>query len=67
MSQQDLLKRVVAALKRIGIDYMITGSVASSLQGEPRATHDLDVVVEIDESSVRALLAARIQAEAEPI
>ncbi|MCR4341467.1 MAG: hypothetical protein NUW01_16440 [Gemmatimonadaceae bacterium] len=58
MSQQDLLKRVVAALERIGIDYMITGSIASSLQGEPRATHDLDVVVEVDEGSVPALLAA---------
>lgn len=57
MSQQDLLKRVVAALERIGIDYMITGSIASSLQGEPRATHDLDVVIGIDESSVPALLA----------
>ena len=26
---------------------MITGSVVSSLQGEPRATHDIDVVVAI--------------------
>lgn len=26
---------------------MITGSVASSLQGEPRATHDIDVVVAV--------------------
>lgn len=54
MSQQDLLKRIVAALERTGIDYMITGSIASSLQGEPRATHDMDVVVELDESSVSA-------------
>lgn len=37
---------------------MITGSIASSLQGEPRATHDLDVVVEADHISVPALLAA---------
>ncbi|MGH7278424.1 MAG: hypothetical protein ACREJG_07010 [Candidatus Rokuibacteriota bacterium] len=26
---------------------MITGSVVSSLQGEPRATHDIDVVVAV--------------------
>lgn len=32
MSQQNLLKRVVAALDRTGIDYMITGSIASSLR-----------------------------------
>lgn len=36
---------------------MITGSIASSLQGEPRATHDLDVVVRIEESAAPALLA----------
>lgn len=35
---------------------MITGSVASSLQGEPRATHDLDVVVAIQKTDAPALL-----------
>ncbi len=47
MSQQDLLKRVVAQLDEAGIEYMLTGSVVSSLQGEPRATHDIDVVISI--------------------
>jgi hypothetical protein len=58
MSQQDLLRRVVAALDAAGIDYMITGSIASSLQGEPRLTHDLDVVVKITEKQVGELLKA---------
>ncbi|HUP90461.1 MAG TPA: hypothetical protein VM100_13975 [Longimicrobiales bacterium] len=40
------------ALDAAGIDYMITGSVASSLQGEPRSTHDLDVVAEISAEQV---------------
>lgn len=35
---------------------MITGSVASSLQGEPRATHDLDVVVAVQAEDAPALL-----------
>jgi hypothetical protein len=35
---------------------MITGSVASSLQGEPRATHDLDVVVAVQAKDVAALV-----------
>ena len=48
MSQQELLKQVVAALDDAGIDYMVTGSVASSLQGEPRSTHDVDLLVSID-------------------
>ena len=27
---------------------MLTGSIVSSLQGEPRSTHDIDVVIAID-------------------
>lgn len=37
---------------------MLTGSIASSLQGEPRSTHDLDVVIAIEQQQVNALLAA---------
>ena len=56
MSQQALLRRVVEALDVAGIPYMLTGSLASSLQGEPRATHDVDVVIEIAEPEVPRLL-----------
>ena len=58
MSQVDLLRHVVSILEEAGIKYMITGSIASSLQGEPRATHDLDVVVEIRDADVPVVLAA---------
>lgn len=37
---------------------MVTGSVASSIQGEARATHDIDVVVAMTTAAVPALLAA---------
>jgi len=40
MPQPELLKRVLSALEENHIDY-ITGSIVSSLQGEPRATHDI--------------------------
>jgi hypothetical protein len=49
---------VTRTLDRIGIDYFVTGSVASSLQGEPRATHDIDVVVAMEESQIDALTSA---------
>ncbi len=42
MSQQELLINAVRALENAHIDYMLTGSVVSSLQGEPRSTHDID-------------------------
>jgi hypothetical protein len=44
---------------------MITGSVVSSLQGEPRATHGIDVVVAIRPSST-ALAASLKTAFPEP-
>lgn len=56
MSQQELLKKVIQALDQAGIQYMITGSLASSLQGEPRSTHDIDMVIAIEESKVRQLI-----------
>jgi len=52
VSQQELLGHLVAVLESAGIEYMLTGSVVSSLHGEPRATHDIDVVVVIEQGSV---------------
>jgi hypothetical protein len=37
---------------------MLTGSIASSLHGEPRSTHDVDVVVVLDPESITKLLGA---------
>ncbi len=58
MSQQKLLEKVIRVLDQAGIEYMITGSVASSLQGEPRSTHDIDMVVTIEESKAPELAGA---------
>ncbi|MDA2925029.1 hypothetical protein MYX65_10345 [Acidobacteria bacterium AH-259-L09] len=58
MSQQELLKKVIQTLEDAGIDYMTTGSIASSLQGEPRSTHDIDLVVAIEKAAVRYLVEA---------
>lgn len=46
MSQQTLLARVVRALESVGVPYMLTGSLVSSLQGVPRASHDVDLVID---------------------
>lgn len=42
---------MVEVLQRAGVPYMVTGSLVSSLQGEPRATHDIDLIVQIDTAS----------------
>jgi hypothetical protein len=41
----DVALLVAAALDAAGCEYFVGGSVASSLQGEPRATNDIDIVV----------------------
>ena len=53
---------LAAHLDDLGIRYMIGGSVASAYHGEPRSTLDLDLVIDADESQVRAL-ADRISPE----
>jgi hypothetical protein len=58
MSQQELLSKLVDVLDQARIPYMLTGSIASSLHGEPRSTHDVDVVVVLDPESITKLLGA---------
>jgi hypothetical protein len=43
-TQLDVLKLVTARLDLAGITYMITGSIAAGLYGQPRMTRDIDVV-----------------------
>jgi hypothetical protein len=58
VAQQDLLIHTIGTLDRAGIEYMLTGSIVTSLQGEPRSTHDVDVIVAIHGQHVPALIAA---------
>jgi len=58
MSQQALLRKIVPVLTANNIEYMLTGSIASSAQGEPRATHDIDLVVVLSPDAIAPLLAA---------
>ena len=54
----DIALRVARVLDRLGVAYFLGGSLASSLQGEPRATNDIDLVVELGEEQVEAFAAA---------
>jgi hypothetical protein len=58
MGQLELLTHAVSALEDAGVSYMLSGSYASSLHGQPRATHDIDLVVELESRQVGALLRA---------
>jgi hypothetical protein len=45
MPEPDLIELFVGPLQSAGIRYIISGSVAAMLYGEPRVTHDIDLVV----------------------
>jgi len=50
--------RVVAILDALGIPYVLGGSLASSLMGEPRATADVDMAIRVAEEDVLPLVRA---------
>ena len=45
MSETDLVLLYTGRFERAGFTYMITGSVAGVFYGEPRVTHDVDLVL----------------------
>lgn len=51
----DVALLVAAALEAAGIPYFLGGSLASSIHGEPRATNDIDFVVDLGPWQVRRL------------
>lgn len=46
MNIEEILKEIIDKLEKHEIAYMITGSFASNLHGIPRATFDIDIVIE---------------------
>lgn len=56
MSFQQLLSRLSEILDRAHIAYMLTGSYASSVHGNPRASQDIDIVIAPNRPQLLALL-----------
>ena len=51
----DIALRVAEALEKVGASYFLGGSLASSIDGEPRATNDIDFVIDMAVGKVREL------------
>lgn len=58
MEQDELLRRIVETLESLDLPYLITGSIATILYGEPRFTNDIDVVVQLPAKRINALVEA---------
>jgi hypothetical protein len=54
----DWLFQFIEPLERSAIPYALVGSVASSIYGEPRATNDVDLVIQVVKEDAQRLTAA---------
>jgi hypothetical protein len=53
---QGLLERIVPAMQRANVPFMIAGSFASAAHGLPRSTQDLDIVIDPSPEALESLL-----------
>lgn len=58
MSADSPFTLFTARLDAAGIEYMVTGGVASAIYGEPRPTDDIDVVIAIDRAAIPGFVTA---------
>lgn len=56
MTTVDAIRALAALLQESAIEFMVGGSYASSAWGEPRQTHDMDIVVSVSSSEAERLL-----------
>ena len=55
MLEPDLIELFVRPLDRLRVRYLISGSVAAMLYGEPRVTHDIDFIVFLHSDDIARL------------
>ena len=58
MKQVDLLSHAIHVLEEMGVGYMLVGSYASGVLGEPRLTLDIDVVIKLVPEDIPVLARA---------
>src|SRR6185436_5944076 len=58
MQDPDLIELFVKPLNELGARYLVRGSVAAMLYGEPRVTHDIDLVVFLRSEQMQQLATA---------
>ena len=55
MPEANLFLLFTRPLNRLGVPYMVSGSVAVIIYGEPRLTHDVDLVAELGREHIAQL------------
>jgi len=60
-SLHDFLREVVALTEGAGVPYMLTGSIASTYYGRPRATQDIDLVIDPAQVALHRFVRAALE------
>lgn len=55
MTSRDVVKTVIRNLEELSVPYMLVGSFSSNYYGIPRSTHDVDIVICLENRSIRDL------------
>ena len=55
MPEANLFLMFTQRLNALGVPYMVSGSVAVIIYGEPRLTHDVDLIVVLDREHIARL------------
>jgi len=58
MQERNLFLLFIEPLNKLDIPYMVTGAVAAIIYGEPRMTHDLDVVLQLEAENISPFIQA---------
>lgn len=61
MAQEESLRvalKVTGVFEKLGAAYLVCGSLASSVHGIPRATQDIDIVADLNQTNMPSLVAA---------
>jgi hypothetical protein len=58
MPTPDLVELFVQPLNEIGVSYLVSGSVAAMVYGEPRLTNDIDLIVSLQLDEIPKLTSA---------
>lgn len=56
--EEQALADIIGLFHELGVPFMLTGSVAASYHGRPRATHDADVVIDPSSEQLAAVVSA---------
>jgi hypothetical protein len=56
MTSVDPLEQIIEELERAQIPHMLAGSFASTYHGDPRTTHDIDLVIDPDRNALDRLV-----------